>query len=188
MFPTVIFFSLFFFFGGGGGRSLPPPSCPSPVPIFNKFKGNGFKRRAFYHYTTSALYSLLETSHSEFCFNSGVQQFICSISKTHLRTTKYFALPAEKIFFLLFFFFFFCKCFISQPSLFTPFYSGLVTVSVFMALSTAFHSINSPNKSTPLSHSVLPVLFLSYWFCRAYTFLDICTNFSACVCVADLFP
>ena len=30
-----------------------------------------------------------------------------------------------------------------------------------MALSTVFHSINSPDKS-PLSHSVLPVLFLPY--------------------------
>ena len=31
-----------------------------------------------------------------------------------------------------------------------------------MALSTVFHSINSPDNS-PLSHSVLPVLFLPYW-------------------------
>ena len=38
------------------------------------------------------------------------------------------------------------------------FYSVLVSVSVFMALSTVFHSINSPENS-PLSHSVLPVLF-----------------------------
>ena len=51
---------------------------------------------------------------------------------------------------------------ISQPSLPTPFYSVLVTVSVFMALLTAFHSINSPDKSL-LSHSVLPVSFLPYW-------------------------
>ena len=36
---------------------------------------------------------------------------------------------------------------ISQPSLPTPFYSVLVTVSVFMALSTVFHSINSPDNS-----------------------------------------
>ena len=33
---------------------------------------------------------------------------------------------------------------INQPSLPTPFYSVLVSVSVFMALSTAFHSITSP--------------------------------------------
>ena len=41
-------------------------------------------------------------------------------------------------------------------------YSILVSVSVFMALSTVFHSINSPD-SSPLSHSVLPVIFLPYW-------------------------
>ena len=48
---------------------------------------------------------------------------------------------------------------INQPSLPTPFYSVLVSISVFVALSTVFHSINSPDNS-PLSHSVLPVLFL----------------------------
>ena len=48
---------------------------------------------------------------------------------------------------------------VNQLSLPTPFYSLLVSVSVFMALSTVLHSINSPN-NTPLSHSVLPVLFL----------------------------
>ena len=47
---------------------------------------------------------------------------------------------------------------INQPSLPTPFYSVLVSVSVFMALSTVFHSINFPDNS-PLSHSVLLVLF-----------------------------
>ena len=50
---------------------------------------------------------------------------------------------------------------INQPSLPAHFYSVLVSVSVFMALPTVFHSINSPNTS-PLSHSVLPVLFLPY--------------------------
>ena len=39
------------------------------------------------------------------------------------------------------------------------FNSVLESVSVFMALSTVFHSIMSPDNS-PLSHSVLPVLFL----------------------------
>ena len=39
----------------------------------------------------------------------------------------------------------------------TPFYSVLVSVSVLMALSTLFHSINSPDNS-PLSHSVSSVL------------------------------
>ena len=38
------------------------------------------------------------------------------------------------------------------------FYSVLVSVSVFMALSTVFHSMNSPDIS-PLSHSVRLVLF-----------------------------
>ena len=55
-----------------------------------------------------------------------------------------------------------CVFDINQPSLPTPFYSVLVSVSVFMALSTVFHSINSPDNS-PLSHSVLPVSFLPYW-------------------------
>ena len=36
---------------------------------------------------------------------------------------------------------------INQPSLPTPFYSVLVSVSVFMALSTVFHCINSPDNS-----------------------------------------
>ena len=51
---------------------------------------------------------------------------------------------------------------INQPSLRTPFYSVHVPISVFMALSTVFHFINSPENSL-LSHSVLPVLFLPYW-------------------------
>ena len=51
---------------------------------------------------------------------------------------------------------------INQPSFPTPFYSVLVSVSVFKAFSTVFHSINSPDNS-PLSHSVLLVLFLPYW-------------------------
>ena len=41
------------------------------------------------------------------------------------------------------------------------FYSVLVSISVFMALSTVFHSINPPDMSL-LSHSFLPVLFLLY--------------------------
>ena len=56
---------------------------------------------------------------------------------------------------------------ISQPSLSTPFYYVLVSVSVFMALSTVFHSTNSPDNS-PLSHSVLPVSFLPYWSFQLY--------------------
>ena len=48
---------------------------------------------------------------------------------------------------------------INQPSLPTPFYSVLVSVSALTALSTVFHSINSPDNS-PLTHSVLSVLSL----------------------------
>ena len=40
---------------------------------------------------------------------------------------------------------------LNQPSLPTLFYSVLVSVSAFMALSTVFHSINSPDNSS-LSH------------------------------------
>ena len=36
---------------------------------------------------------------------------------------------------------------INQPGLPTPFYSVLVSISVFMALSTVFHFINSPDNS-----------------------------------------
>ena len=56
---------------------------------------------------------------------------------------------------------------INQPSLSTPFNSVLVSVSVFMTLSTVFHFINSPDKS-PLSHSVLSVLFLPRWSVQLY--------------------
>ena len=52
---------------------------------------------------------------------------------------------------------------INQPSLPTPSYSVLVSISVFMALSTVFHSVNSPDFS-PLSRSLLLVSFLPYWF------------------------
>ena len=48
---------------------------------------------------------------------------------------------------------------VNQPSLPT-FYSVLVSVSVFMALSTVFHSINSHD--SPFSHSVLVVLAMPY--------------------------
>ena len=56
---------------------------------------------------------------------------------------------------------------INQPSLPTPFYSVLVYRSIFMALSTVFHSMNSLDNSS-LSHSVLPVLFLLYWSIQIY--------------------
>ena len=51
---------------------------------------------------------------------------------------------------------------INQPGWPTPFYAVLVSVSVFMVLSTVFHSINSPNNPL-LSHSALPALFLPCW-------------------------
>ena len=56
---------------------------------------------------------------------------------------------------------------INQPSLPTPFDSVLVSVSVFMALSTVFDSIISPDNSL-LSHSVLVVLFLPRWSFQLY--------------------
>ena len=48
---------------------------------------------------------------------------------------------------------------IHQPSLPTPFYSVLVSVSVFMALSIVFHSINSPTTLRFLT------LFFRSYFC-----------------------
>ena len=56
---------------------------------------------------------------------------------------------------------------INQQSLPSPLYSVLVSISVFMALSTVFHFINSPD-SSPLSSSVLLVLFLPYWSFELY--------------------
>ena len=44
---------------------------------------------------------------------------------------------------------------INQPSFLTLVYSLLVPVSVFMTLSTVFHSVNASDNS-PISHSVLP--------------------------------
>ena len=54
-----------------------------------------------------------------------------------------------------------------KPSLLTPVCSVLVSISVFMALSTGCRSINSPDDS-PLSHSVLLILFLPYWSFQLY--------------------
>ena len=45
--------------------------------------------------------------------------------------------------------------YVNQPSLPTPLYSVLVSISVFMFLSTVFHFINSPDNS-PFPDSVLP--------------------------------
>ena len=56
---------------------------------------------------------------------------------------------------------------INQPSLHTPLHSVLVPISVLLALTTVFHSINSPDNS-PLPHSVLLVLSLPYWSFQQY--------------------
>ena len=50
---------------------------------------------------------------------------------------------------------------INQTSVPTPVYSVLVSISVFLAHSTVFPSVNSPNNS-PFSHSALQVLSLLY--------------------------
>ena len=47
----------------------------------------------------------------------------------------------------------------NQPSLLTPFYSVLVPISVFMALSTVFHSINS------MTSLCFVTLFVSSYLC-----------------------
>ena len=61
---------------------------------------------------------------------------------------------------------------IKQPSFSAPYYSVLVSVSVYTALSTVFYFINSPDNS-PLSHSVLPVLFLPFWSFQLYLFMKV---------------
>ena len=55
-----------------------------------------------------------------------------------------------------------CDFNINQPSLPTPFYSILLSVSVLKTLSTVFYSIKSPANSL-FFHSVLPVLSLPSW-------------------------
>ena len=71
---------------------------------------------------------------------------------------------------------------INQPRLPTPFHPVIVSVSVLMALSTVFHSINSPDNS-PLSHSVLPVLFLPYWSFQLYILMKV--SFSPDIIICD---
>ena len=51
-------------------------------------------------------------------------------------------------------------------------YPSLLSLSVFMALSTVFHSINSPDNS-PFSYFVLPVLFLPYFVSAIYLFMKV---------------
>ena len=59
---------------------------------------------------------------------------------------------------------------INQPNLPTPFHSVLASISVFMALSTVFHSINSPDTS-PLSDSILLVVYPPCWSFQLYMYL-----------------
>ena len=56
---------------------------------------------------------------------------------------------------------------LNQVSLPIPFHSVLVSVSIFMALSAVFNSMNLPDNS-PFSHSVLSVLILLYWSFQLY--------------------
>ena len=57
-----------------------------------------------------------------------------------------------------------------------------MTVSGFMALSTVFHSINSPDNS-PLSHSVLPVSFPPCWsFSTTYLFMKVSLSHDIILC------
>ena len=59
---------------------------------------------------------------------------------------------------------------INQPSLPAPLYFVLVSISVFMTLSTVFRPLNSPDNS-PFSDSVLPVLFLPHWSFQLYIYI-----------------
>ena len=49
-------------------------------------------------------------------------------------------------------------------------FAVLVSISVFMALSPVFHSINSPDNSA-FSYSLLLVLSLPYWSFQVYLFI-----------------
>ena len=63
------------------------------------------------------------------------------------------------------------SCLRHEPTeLARSFSSVLVSISVFMALSTVFYSINSPENSL-FSHSALPVLSLPYWSFQLYVSL-----------------
>ena len=67
---------------------------------------------------------------------------------------------------------------INQPSLPTPFYSVPVSISVFMALSTVFQSINSPKSpffslcSSGLSSALL-ILSTIYLFMKVFLSPDV---------------
>ena len=61
-------------------------------------------------------------------------------------------------------------CDINQLSLPTPVYSVLVSSSVFMALSTVFHSINSPDNFL-FSRCSSGLISLLYWTFQIYVSL-----------------
>ena len=65
-----------------------------------------------------------------------------------------------------------CVLDINQPSLPTPFYSVLLSASVFIALSTVFLSINSPQNS-PLSHSLLQIFSALLVLSTIYIFMKV---------------
>ena len=60
----------------------------------------------------------------------------------------------------------------NQPNLPTPFYSVLVSISVFMAVSTVFHSINSP-KNSALSHCFSSLISASLVLSTIYLFVKV---------------
>ena len=68
---------------------------------------------------------------------------------------------------------------INQPSLPTPFYIVLVSISLFLTLSTVFHSTNSINSpdNSPLSHTVLPVFISALLVLSTiYLFMKVSSN------------
>ena len=153
MLENVVVFFFFFFFGGGGGKI-----CLDFVCLL-KAKVLALKLHSpIYIYKLMINVHFLSVSFDVFCtlfFFTFPFPLIVIVSGPHGLTFTWWGC---------------CHlCFfnISQPSLPTPFYSVLVTVSVFMALSTVFHPLNSPANS-PLSHSVLPVSFLPFNYISLY--------------------
>ena len=75
-------------------------------------------------------------------------------------------------------------CFLHKPSELAHFvYFVLMSVSVFMALSTVLYSINSPDNSQ-FSYSVLPILFLTFSALSAiYLFMKVSLSPDVIPCV-----
>ena len=63
--------------------------------------------------------------------------------------------------------------YMNQRSLPTPFHSVLLSVSVFKALSTIFHSINSPDNSMLSSGLISALLVLSSIYLSMKVFLSL---------------